>query len=60
VCSTPVCSLTHTTLRNRFGIKEKNSSMASRIIRDTIKAGLIRCHDETVDNKARKYLPWWA
>lgn len=52
--------MTNTTLRERFGIEEKNSSMASRIIRDTIEAGLIRCHDETVGSKARKYLPWWA
>jgi predicted HTH transcriptional regulator len=52
--------MTNTTLRDRFGIEEKNSSMASRIIRDTIEAGLIRCHDETVGSKARKYLPWWA
>ena len=52
--------MTNTTLRERFGIEEKNSSMASRIIRDTIGAGLIRCHDETVGSKARKYLPWWA
>lgn len=52
--------MTNTTLRARFGIEEKNSSMASRIIKDTIEAGLIRCHDETVGSKARKYLPWWA
>lgn len=52
--------MTNTTLRERFGIEEKNSSMASRIIRDTIRAGLIRCHDETVGSKARKYLPCWA
>jgi len=52
--------MTNTTLRDRFGIEEKNSSMASRIIRDTIQAGLIRCHDEMVGSKARKYLPWWA
>lgn len=52
--------MTNTTLRERFGIEEKNSSMASRIIRDTIEAGLIRCHDETVGSKARKYLPWWT
>jgi len=52
--------MTNTTLRERFGIEEKNSSMASRIIRDTIDAGLIHCHNETVGNKARKYLPWWA
>lgn len=52
--------MTNTTLRERFGIEEKNSSMASRIIRDTVEAGLIRCHDETVGSKGRKYLPWWA
>lgn len=52
--------MTNTTLRERFGIEEKNSSMASRIIRDAIGGSLIRCHDETVGNKARKYLPWWA
>jgi predicted HTH transcriptional regulator len=52
--------MTNTTLRERFGIEEKNSSMASRIIRDTIEADLIRCHDDTVGSKARKYLPWWA
>jgi ATP-dependent DNA helicase RecG len=52
--------MTNATLRERFGIDDKNSSMASRIIKDTIDAGLIRCHDETVGSKARKYLPWWA
>lgn len=52
--------MTNTTLRERFGIEDKNSAMASRIIRDTIAVGLIRCHDETVGSKARKYLPWWA
>lgn len=52
--------MTNTTLRERFGIEEKNSSMASRIIRDTVEADLIRCHDVTVGSKARKYLSWWA
>lgn len=52
--------MTNTTLRERFGIEEKNSSMASRIIKDAIGAELIRCHDDTVGSKARKYLPWWA
>ena len=52
--------MTNTTLRERFGIDEKNSSMVSRIIKDTIEAGLIRCHDETVGSRARKYLPKWA
>ncbi|MCP3176952.1 hypothetical protein MJO47_07525 [Desulfuromonas sp. KJ2020] len=52
--------MTTTTLRERFGIEEKNSSMASRIIRDAIENGLFRCHDEAVGSKARKYLTWWA
>ncbi|MFZ1574862.1 MAG: ATP-binding protein [Chromatiaceae bacterium] len=52
--------MTNTTLRERFGIDEKNSSMASRIIKDTIAAGLICCHDDTVGSRARKYLPRWA
>ncbi|KEZ77287.1 transcriptional regulator [Salinisphaera hydrothermalis C41B8] len=53
-------SMTNGTLRERFGIEERNSSMASRIIKDTMVAGLIRCYDDTVGSKARKYLPWWA
>ncbi len=52
--------MTNTTLRERFGIDDKNSAIASRIIRDTLMAELIRCYDDSVGSKARKYLPWWA
>jgi predicted HTH transcriptional regulator len=52
--------MTNTTLRERFGIEDKNSATASRIIKDTLKAELIRCYDDSVGNKAKKYLPWWA
>ena len=52
--------MTNTTLRERFGIDPKNSSIASRIIKDTLKANLIRFYDETAGNRARKYMPWWA
>jgi ATP-dependent DNA helicase RecG len=52
--------MTNTTLRERFGIEPKNSAVASRIIRDTLNEGIIRCYDESVGAKARKYLPWWA
>ena len=52
--------MTNTTLRERFRIDDKNSATASRIIKDTLTAELIRCHDESVGSKARKYLPWWA
>ena len=37
-----------------------NNAEASRIIKDAVEADLIRCHDETVGCRGRKYLPWWA
>jgi predicted HTH transcriptional regulator len=52
--------MTNATLRKRFGITEKNSAMASRVISDTIQAQKIKLQDQTVGNRARKYLPWWA
>lgn len=52
--------MTNTTLRERFGIEDKNSATASRIIKDASVAGLVRCYDESVGSKAKKYLPWWA
>ena len=52
--------MSNTTLRERFGIDEKNSSMVSRIIKDTIDAELVRPQDDTVGSRARRYLPWWA
>lgn len=52
--------MTNTTLRERFAIDVKNSAIVSRIISDAIEAKLIRCHDESVGTKARKYIPWWA
>lgn len=53
--------MTNATLRERFSIAEKNYAMASRIIADTIEAGLIKPFDPT--NKSRKharYIPYWA
>ena len=52
--------MTNTTLRDRFGIEAKNSATVSRIIKDTLAADLIRCHDDSVGSKARKYLPCWG
>ena len=52
--------MTNTSLRERFGIDQKNGAMASRIINDTIQAGLICIYDESVGAKARKYIPTWA
>jgi hypothetical protein len=52
--------MTNTSLRERFGIEERNRAMVSRIIADTRAGNLIRCFDDTVGTKAKKYLPWWA
>ncbi len=53
--------MTNQTLRKRFNIAEKNYSTGSRIIKETIEAGLIKEFDP--ENKARrysKYIPFWA
>ena len=53
--------MTNQSLRERFGIEEKNYSIASRIIAEGIKSGLIKDHDP--DNKSKKhskYVPFWA
>jgi predicted HTH transcriptional regulator len=53
--------MTNQSLRERFKIEAHNYSIASRIIADTIKAGLIK--DEDPDNTSKKYasyIPVWA
>jgi ATP-dependent DNA helicase RecG len=53
--------MTNQSLRQRFNIQDKNYSIASRIIKDTIERGLIK-EDES-ENKSRRfagYIPFWA
>ncbi len=53
--------MTNQTLRERFKIEEQNAAIASRIIKDTKEADLIK--DEDPSNKSRKfpsYIPFWA
>ncbi|HOB44038.1 MAG TPA: ATP-binding protein, partial [Bacillota bacterium] len=55
-CLLYVCRefMTNATLRKRLGIDDQNYPIASRIIGDTMKAGLIRLHDpETRSNRSR-------
>lgn len=53
--------MTNQTLRDRFGIEEKNYSIASRIIAEGIKADLIKDYDpESSSKKHAKYMPFWA
>lgn len=52
--------MNNASLRERFGIKTKNSAMASRIIKQAVDAGRIKPYDEGAGTKAMRYVPWWA
>ena len=52
--------MTNTSLRQRFGIEEKNAAKASRIITETVDAGLIKPFDPNAGRRYVKYVPFWA
>jgi len=52
--------LTNASIRERFGIEPANRATASRLIRDTLEAGLIRLINEDAADKMRAYVPYWA
>jgi ATP-dependent DNA helicase RecG len=53
--------MTNSSLRERFSIEDKNYSIASRIISDTLEAGLIKPFDPGNTSKRHaKYVPCWA
>lgn len=52
--------MTNTSLRERFGIAEKNASVASRLLNESVEAGRIVIADPEAGTKARTYLPIWA
>jgi len=53
--------MTNQTLRERFGLSEGKSAIASQVISATMEAGLIKL-DEKVGTSRRfaRYLPFWA
>lgn len=52
--------LTNTSVRERFGIDEKNAAKASRIINEAVEAGVIVAADARAGRKYMRYVPWWA
>lgn len=53
--------MTNASLRKRFSIKDENYSIASRIIAETLEAGLIKPYDpENRSRKHARYVPFWA
>lgn len=52
--------MNNTSLRERFGIEVQNKAQASRIISQTIEAGLIRRHDPEAGVRSMRYVPFWS
>ena len=52
--------LTNQSLRERLSIGKNNAAVASRIISDTICAGLIKAREESASTKFREYVPYYV
>ena len=52
--------MNNTTLRERFGVDVRNSSMISRIIKQALEANVIKMYDPTAGTKSARYVPFWA
>lgn len=52
--------LTNSSLRERFNIESKNSSMISRLLKDACDSGWIKLAEEFSGDKNRRYVPFWA
>jgi len=52
--------LTNASLRERFGIEERNKATVSRYIREAVEDGKIKPFDEEAPKKLMKYVPFWA
>lgn len=52
--------MTNASVRERFGIAEKNASIASRLLNEAVEAGLIVVEDPEAGTRIRSYLPFWA
>lgn len=52
--------VTNTSLRQRFGIADRNIATASRLLREAVDARVIVPYDESAGPKYMKYVPRWA
>lgn len=52
--------LTNASLRDRFGIEERNKATVSRYIREAVESGMIKPFDEDAARKFMKYVPFWV
>ncbi len=61
-CLRHVCGqhTNNASIRERFGIADGNSSMASRLLKDAEAAKVIRVFDGQAAPKQRRYVPFWV
>ena len=52
--------MTNASLRERFAIPQKNSSMVSRLLNEACESRLIKITEDSTSDKNRRYLPYWA
>ena len=52
--------LTNASLRERFGVDEKNMATVSRYIGEAVEEGVIKPFDVKASKKFMKYVPFWA
>lgn len=53
--------MTNSSLRGRFGIQEQNRAQVSRVISDTVEAGMIKPYNPGSDSRRHaSYVPYWA
>ncbi len=47
-------------IRERFGIPERNKALASRIIREAVDEGMVVLYDPSAGPRSIRYVPFWA
>ena len=52
--------LTNASLRQRFGVEERNKASVSRYIKEAVEVGDIKPFDEDAPRRLMKYVPHWA
>ena len=52
--------MTNASVRERFGIPEKNAATASRLLNEAIDARMIAIQNPEEGTRSRRYLPYWA
>jgi ATP-dependent DNA helicase RecG len=53
-------STTNSSVRQRFGIEERNKATASRLLKDAVARGLIAPYDKDSSPRHMRYVPFWA